>query len=73
MEGHQTALAGTHTARAGTGSSLPLPGTKISIGLLKGPTPPLVTAATRMEQVALVATTGRTARLVFSVALVEKF
>lgn len=47
-------------------TSLPLVGMKISLGMLKGPTPPLVTAATRMEQVALVATTGSTATLPFS-------
>lgn len=63
----------THAAWAGTGIFLPLPGMKTSTGLLKGPTPPLVTAATRMEQVALVATTGRTATLVFCQASAETF
>lgn len=63
----------THAALAGTAISLPLPGMKTSTGLLKGPTPPLVMAATRTEQVALVATTGRTATLVFGWASVEMF
>lgn len=52
-------------------TSLPLAGMKISTGMLKGPTPPLVTAATRMEQVVLVATTGSTATLPFSRASLE--
>lgn len=63
----------THTAQAGTGISLPLLGMKTSTGLLKGPTPPLVTAATRTEQVALVATTGRMATLAFCRASAETF
>lgn len=52
-------------------TSLPLAGMKISTGMVEGPTPPLVTAATRMEQVALVATTGSTATLPFSQASSE--
>lgn len=54
-------------------SSLPLAGMKISTGRLKGPTPPLVTAATRTEQVALVATTGSTATLPFRQTSAETF
>ena len=63
----------THATRAGAGISLPLPGMKTSTGLLKGPTPPLVTAATRTEQVAFVATTGRMATLAFRRASAEPF
>jgi len=63
----------THATWAGTGISLPLPGMKTSTALLKGPTPPLVMAATRTEQVALVATTGRTATLAFCRASAETF
>lgn len=60
-----------HTCREG--HPLPLSGMKTSTGLLKGPTPPLVTAATRTEHVALVATTGRRAVLLFCWASEEMF
>lgn len=63
----------SHTTQTGMGVSLPLPGMKTSTGLLKGPTPPLVTAATRTEQVALVATTGRIILLVLCRASAEPF
>lgn len=64
MEGRQIALPCV---------SLPLPGMKTSTGLLNGPAPPLVTAATRMEQVALVASTGRMATLALGCTSAEMF
>lgn len=65
----------THTraTHAERGVPLPLSGMKTSTGLLKGPTPPLVTAATRTEHVALVATTGSRAVLLFCWASEEMF
>lgn len=62
-----------HLPPTDTGISLPLAGTKTSTGLLKGPTPPLVTAATRTEHVALVATTGRMATVALGWASKEMF